>query len=390
MKKAYKYRVYPTKKQARLLNEQLALCAELYNAAVQERRDAYQMCGKSITFTQQSAQLPGIKETRPEYEAIYSQVLQDVLHRVDKAFQGFFRRAKAGQRPGYPRFKSRFRYGSLTYPQSGFGIDEQGKLYLAKIGHLKVVRHRPTKGVVKTCTITRSATGKWYVVFSCDQVEPDRLPPSREQVGLDVGLKVFAYLSTGEHIDNPRFFRQEEKALAKAQRKLAKAARGSPERQRRRRVVARIHERIRYRRENFVQQESRRLVDRFGLIAVEDLVVCNLVQRPSPKQDEETGRYVPNGASSKSGLNKSIVDAAWSAFFSALFAKVEETGRNVIKVPPAYTTQTCHDCGHRVSMPMSVRVYACEHCGVMRDRDHNASLNILRTALGRQGVVLGA
>ena len=118
-------------------------------------------------------------------------------------------------------------------------------------------------------------------------------------------------------------------------------------RTKRRKVVARVHERIRWRRENFVQQESRRLVDRFGLIAVEALVVRNLVKRPHPKQDEETGQYVPNGASTKSGLNKSIVDAAWSAFFCALFVKVEETGRTVIKVPPAYTTQTCHDCGYR-------------------------------------------
>ncbi len=390
MKKAYKYRIYPTKKQAHLLNEQLALCAELYNAALQERRDAYKLCGKSITFIQQSAQLPDIKETRPEYEAIYSQVLQEVLHRVDKAFQAFFRRVKAGQPPGYPRFKSRFRYDSLTYPQSGFGIDEQGKLALSKIGHLKMVQHRPCKGVVKTCSSIRSATGKWYVVFSCDEVEPDPVPPSEEHVGIDVGLKAFAYLSDGSHIDNPRFFRQEEKALAKAQRNLSKGAKGTPERAKRRQVVARIHERIRWRRENFVQQESRRLVDRFGLIAVEALVVRNLVKRPTPKQDEETGQYVPNGASSKSGLNKSIVDAAWSAFFSALSAKVEETGRTVIKVPPAYTTQACHDCGHRQEMPMSVRVYACEQCGVLRDRDHNASLNILQTALGRQGVVLGA
>jgi len=172
MKKAYKYRIYPTKKQAQLLNEQLALCADLYNAALQERRDAYKLCGKSISFTQQSAQLPDIKAIRPEYEAIYSQILQDVLHRVDKAFQAFFRRVKARQQPGYPRFKSRLRYDSLTYPQSGFAIDEQGKLWLSKIGHIKLVLHRPTKGVVKTCSIMSSATGKWYVVFSCDEIEP--------------------------------------------------------------------------------------------------------------------------------------------------------------------------------------------------------------------------
>src|SRR6266702_7471397 len=165
MKKAYRYRLYPTKKQETILNQQLALCCELYNAALQERRDAYRMGSKSISFTQQSAQLPEIKAVRPEYETLYSQVLQDALHRVDKAFKAFFRRCRAGQTPGHPRYKSPQRYDSLTYPQAGFGIDEQGKLSLSKIGHIKMVQHRPLKGVVKTCTITRSATGSGSCAF---------------------------------------------------------------------------------------------------------------------------------------------------------------------------------------------------------------------------------
>jgi putative transposase len=235
----------------------------------------------------------------------------------------------------------------------------------------------------------RHATGKWFVCFSCDEVDPKGLPPSDEHVGIDVGLKTFAFLSTGEQIDTPRFFREEEKQLAKAQRRLSKTERDTPERRKRRKIVARVHERIRWRRENFVQQESHRLVKRFGLIAVESLVVRNMVNRPKPKLDEVTGQYVPNGASSKTGLNKSIADAAWSAFFTALVSKAEEAERQVVKVPPAYTTQACNDCGHRQVMPLSVRVYSCEQCGVVRDRDHNASLNILQIALGRQSVVLG-
>jgi len=316
--------------------------------------------------------------------------LQDVLHRVDKAFKAFFLRVKTGQVPGYPRYKFRFRYASLTYPQTGFGIDELGKLSLSKIGHLKMVQHRPMKGIVKTCSIVRNPTGKWFVCFSCDEVEPRVLPPSEEYVGIDVGLKTFAFLSTGEQIANPRFFREEAKHLAQAHRRLSKAERGSPERRKRRKVVARVHERIRRRRENFVQQESRKLVKRFGLIAVESLAVRNMVRRPAPKLDEATGQYVPNGASSKTGLNTSIADAAWSAFFTALVAKAVEAERHVVKVPSAYTTQACNECGHRQQIPLSVRLYTCEQCGVVRDRDHNASLNILRTALGRQSVVLGA
>jgi len=288
MKKAYRYRIYPTKKQEHILNAQLALRCELYNAALQERRDAYPMCGQTISFAHQSAQLPEIKAVRPEYEAVYSQVLQDVLHRVDKAFKAFFRRCKAGEKPGHPRYKSRLRYDSLTYPQSGFGIDEQGKLSLAKIGHIKMVQHRPFKGVVKTCTITRSATGKWFVCLACDEVAPVVLPDSQAQVGIDVGLKTFAYLSDGTTIVNPRFFREEEEALVCAQRQLCRATIGTPERAKRRKMVARVHERIRWRRENFVQQESRRRVNRFGLIAVEALVVRNMVKRPKAKQDGAT------------------------------------------------------------------------------------------------------
>jgi putative transposase len=252
-----------------------------------------------------------------------------------------------------------------------------------------MVQHRPFTGVVKTCSIVRHATGKWFVCFACDEVEPRVLPQSDEHVGIDVGLKAFAFLSTGEQIDTPRFFRQEEKHLAQAQRRLSKTEKGTPERGERRKIVARVHERIRWRRENFVQQESRQLVNRFGLIAVESLVVRSMVKRPTPKLDAVTGEYVPNGASSKTGLNKSIADAAWSAFFTALVTKAEEAERHVVKVPPAYTTQACNDCGYRQVMPLSVRVYICEQCGEVRDRDHNASLNILQTALGRQSVALG-
>jgi putative transposase len=368
MRKAYRYRIYPTKKQARVLHEQLALCAELYNAALQERRDAWRMCGKSITFTQQSAQLPQIKLDRPEYEGIYSQVLQDVLRRVDKAFKAFFRRIKAGQKRGYPRFKSRSRYGSLTYPQFGFGIDAQGKLSLAKIGHLKMVMHRLYKGVVKTATVSRSATGKWYVSFSCDEVEPDILPPSELQVGVDVGLSTFAYLSTGEQIENPRFFHVEEQSLARAQRSLSRSRRDSIEYNKRRKVVARVHERVAWRRENFVQQESRKLVNRFGLIAVEALVVRNMVRNPR--------------------LAKGISDASWSSFFAHLFSKAEEAARTVVRVKPTYTSQTCSGCGFRQELLLSVRIYECPHCGLVMDRDHNASVNILQQAVGRHGRVI--
>jgi putative transposase len=215
---------------------------------------------------------------------------------------------------------------------------------------------------------TRSSTSKWYVSISCDEVPEVQAAPSSEEVGIDVGLKTFAYLSTGEHIENPRFFREEEKALAKVQRKLSKAKKGTPERAKRRKVVARVHERIRFRRENFIHQQVAGLIKRFGLFAVEALVVRSMVHHPK--------------------LAKSIADAAWSAFFAHLVLKAEEAARQVVKVPPAYTSQTCSGCGHRQELPLSVRIFECSNCSLLLDRNHNASLNILAQAVGRHGGVI--
>ncbi len=379
MNKTYQFRIYPTKKQETTLGEWLALCCQVYNAALQERRDAYRMAGISLGFAHQCAELPECKEVYPELAEVNAQVLQNVVKRVDRSFQAFFRGCKTGEKIGYPRFKSHLRYHSLTFPQYAaagqhgcFSLVKEGKhkgkLILSKIGHVKMVMHRHIGGTPKTAIVKRTPTGKWFVSICCEQVEPLTFAPSEEQIGIDVGLNYFAYLSDGSHIDNPRFFREEETALAKAQRRRDQEAMGTKERRKRTKVVARIHERIGNRRQNFIGQQVVVLVRRFGLIAIEALVVRNLVKNPK--------------------LAKSISDVAWSAFFTVLVAKAEEATRQVVKVPPAYTSQTCSCCGHRQEMPLSVRVYACPACGLMMDRDHNASMNILAEACGRAGRVI--
>jgi putative transposase len=313
----------------------------------------------------QQATYPILKEQRPSLTTIHSQVLQNIAVRVDLAYKAFFRRVKTGEKPGYPRFKGHGRYDSLTYPQSGFSITHDERVSLSKIGSVKMVYHRPIQGQIKTCTIQRSSTGKWYVCFSV-ACEPERLPACAEQVGIDVGLKTFATFSTSEEIENPRFFRKEEKALAKVQRKHAKLAKGTPQRRKHRKVVARVHERTTWRREDFTHQHSRQIVDRFGLICVEDLTIHRMVHNHC--------------------LAKSIADAAWSAFFSQLSCKAEEAGRQFIKVNPAYTSQTCSRCGHRQKMPLSERIFDCPCCHLAMDRDHNASLNILAVGLHSLGI----
>jgi len=375
MTKTYQFRLYPTKRQQAMLTRWLALCCEVYNAALQERRDAYRIAGKSFSYSLQSAELPGCKDVRPELAEVHSQVLQDAVKRMDLAFDAFFRRCETGEHPGFPRFKSRFRYNSLTFKQYGNsftltrGSKRKGTLILSKIGHIKMVMHRPITGTPKTAIVKRTPTGKWFVSISVEpEGTPQPLPPSEEQVGIDVGLNTFAYLSTGERIENPRFFRQEETALARAQRRLAHAQPRTRQREKRRKAVARVHERVKRRRENFIRQQVAALVKRFGLIAVEALVVRNLVKNPK--------------------LSKSIADAAWSAFMETLLAKAEEAERTVVRVNPAYTSQTCSACRHRQEMPLSVRVYECPRCGLVIDRDHNASKNILEEAVGRHGRVI--
>jgi putative transposase len=289
MNKTYQFRLYPTKKQATMLTRWLVLCCETYNAALQERRDAYRMAGVSLGFAHQCAELPACRQVRPDLAEVNAQVVQNVLKRVDLAFQAFFRGVTTGEHIGYPRFKSRSRYHSLTFPQYGkhgcFDLEtsgqQQGKLILSKIGHVKMVMHRKIQGTPKTAIVKCTPTGKWFVNITCEGGEPVPLPPSGEQVGIDVGLKTFAYLSDGSSIENPRFFRQEERALAKAQRKLSQAAKGTKAHKQRRRVVARIHERIANRRQNFLQQTVAVLVKRFGFMAVEALVVRNMVQNPT-------------------------------------------------------------------------------------------------------------
>jgi putative transposase len=366
MRKMFQYRIFPTRKQETSLNETLEECRWLYNHLLEKRKETYEQTGKSLTLYGQQSTFPILKQERPSLDMVHSQVLQNVAVRVDLAFKAFFRRCKEyAEEPGYPRFKGRGRYDSFTFPQSGFSITHDNRVCLSKIGSIKMVYHRPIKGKVKICTIHCSSTGKWYVCFSVE-CEPERLPENSEQVGIDVGLKTFATLSTGTEIENPRFFRKEEKALAKVQRKHSKLAKGTPERRKHRKAVARVHERIAFRRENFTHQESHKIVNSYGVICVEDLQVNRMTHNHC--------------------LAKSIADASWSAFFSQLHSKAEEAGRLYIAVNPAYTSQTCSRCGHRQKMPLSERVFACPCCHVQLDRDLNAALNI--RALGLQGLGL--
>ena len=372
MLKSFKYRLRPTKKQEKILTAHSEECRLLYNQLLCVRVQAWQQKHQSLSCYDQIKTMPLMKKQRPEFTQVYSQVLQQVAVRVDLAFKAFFRRvkerAKTGEKAGFPRYKGQNRYDSITYPQfsNGCRLDDKG-LRLSKIGCIRIVQHRPLDGIPKSCTVTRTATGKWFATISCDMGEPKPCDEQRPPTGIDVGLNSFAVTSDGHKIANQRFFRKEQKSLAKAQRKwdaVKKRPKTDAVREKRRKVIARVHERIRNKRHNFAHQESRKMVNRHGFIAIEKLKV---------KKMQKNRR-----------LSKSIADVAWSLFRNCLEYKAEEAGIGFKAVKPEYTSQDCSACGHREKKSLSQRVHHCKKCGYTTDRDHNAAINILTLGLQRQ------
>lgn len=352
------------------MQKTLNACRWVYNEVLATRKNAWEQEQRSVSRYDTMKMLPAWKREHPSLLDAYSQSLQDACTRVDLAFQAFFRRVKANQNPGYPRFRGEKRYDSFSYPQSGFKLLSNDRLYLSKIGEVKIKLHRPIGGKIKTLTIRRDALGNWYACFSCI-VESDPLPPSPRVIGVDVGLMHFATLSTGEHIPNPRFFRKEEKVMARAQRRLSECAKGTPEYRKYQRVIQHIHQRIANRRKDFAHKLSRRLVNEYQIIAFEDLDIQNM----------QNGNW--------RSMNKSIGDAAWRMFMDFTAYKAAEAGRLSPRVEPRGTTQECSSCGRIVSKDLSVRVHKCSHCNLILDRDHNAALNILRRGLASVGLIPG-
>jgi len=349
----------------------------------------------TIGYYEQKRELVDIKAERPEYQDIASHVLQDVILRLKRAYDTFFRRVANGEQPGYPRFKGRNWYDSFCYPDhAGWKLDAytypEGtkgvvavSLHLSKIGTVNVHLHREMEGPIKTLTI-KHERGHWYCVFTCE-VEPKPLPLSYEDVGIDLGVTHFAALSNGEFIDHPRYFRHAEKKLVKLQQVVSRKKRGNRRRAKAVKRLAQAHRKVRNQRRDFQHKASRTLVNRFQVIVLEDLQTKNLTKAPAPKQDEQ-GKYLPNGASAKAGLNKSILDAGWSTFTEMVSVKAASAGRTVIFVNPFQTSQVCSGCGAVVKKDLSERWHSCE-CGVELDRDTNAAKNILH--LGHKALSVG-
>jgi len=366
MRKAYLYKAKINKETEANCNQWLEICRTLYNLTLEQRISVFKQYRKSISLYEQMRQLPELKKAFPEFKIVGSQCLQEVLQRVDRAFQGFFQRAKAkNAKPGFPRFKGRNRYDSFTLKQAGWRL-EGCYLYIKNVGRFKLFLSRPVEGNIKTVTIKRTSTGKWFVAICCSNVPVKEYPETTAEVGIDVGIKHFLVDSLGNKRENPKYFRHSEKLLRRRQRSLSRKKKGSQRRKKARILVAKAHEKVVNQRKDFLHKLANYYIEEFGTIYVEALNIKGMVRN----------RY----------LSKSIADSSWNMFFVLLSYKAEEAGRRVVKVPSRNTSQICSGCGKVVPKSLSVRVHQCPFCNTVLDRDLNASINILRFGQNRQAL----
>lgn len=352
--------------------ETLRLTRTLYNAGLEQRREAYRKQGKTLSAYDQQAELTALKAECPEFSGVYSHVLQDVFDRLDKAYKAFFKRAKAGKgkAAGFPRFKPAQRWNSFKFKQCwnnakndwtacGKPVDGGRRISVPKIGAVKCKFHRPLEGQPKSLQIVLDVN-EWYAVYTCE-VPREVLPPTGSAVGIDVGTTWFAITSDGEFVENPRHLGKSLKKLCVQSRTLARRKKGSKRRKKAARLVAKTHRKVRRQRLDFHHKTARRLVYEHDLIAHEDLQVSNMV---------------------RSNLARSISDAGWAQFFSILSLKASSAARRVIAVDPRYTSQTCRKCGHACKENrVSQSRFMCVQCGHADNADVNAARNILARAL---------
>jgi putative transposase len=358
MLRAFRYPLLPNHAQEAVLEAWLVACQQLYNGALQHRRDAWRKQRVAVSLYDQQKELTQLRASDPEWAAVPVWVERSALARLDRAFKAFFRRVKAGQAPGFPRFRSRERYGSFDLG-SNLPRTEGSRIYLPRLGAVRFHKYRELRGSVQHVNISRTARG-WSISFVCDLGAAPPKQAVRSITGIDVGLETFARLSDGGIVENPRFFRRSEDVLARRRQALAKKKRGSNSRRDAKRLVARIHERIRNQRLDFARKLAVDLFSRFDLVAYEDLQIARMVH---------------------GNLAKSIYDAAWGVAINALICKAESAGKWAVAVDPRGTSIDCSGCGKPVPKDLSQREHRCPHCGLVLHRDENAARNVLGRGL---------
>ncbi len=360
MLKTYKYRLYPTQSQETRLFQVLAVCRHWHNMCLEERKLAYELEGRSVSKNEQVMKTKQYRDTFPQAKGVFSQTLQQVAINLDKSFQAFFRRIKAGETPGYPCFKGRNRFNSFVFPQFGVGarLDGNHRLCLFEIGRMRVRWHRaiPEKGSIKTCRIKYEA-GQWYVSFAVELPDAMELPKTNHIIGLDMGISALVTTSDGEKVENPNYYRTGQQRLRVLGRALARKKRSGKNRHKVLKRVQRQHMHIANQRSDYLHKLSTQLVRSCDGVALEDLATRNMVRNPH--------------------LSKSILDSGWGIFKQYLVYKAGSAGREIRFVNPAYTSKCCSNCGQMFQeFSLSTRWGKCA-CGLSLDRDHNAAINIL-------------
>lgn len=400
MYRAFTFRLRPSKSQLVALGELLAFQREMYNAALEERRGAWEQNGRSVWRIDQYAQLT--KWEDPRIDQFGMTVCRGSLLRVDRAFRGFFKRVKEYQeakalgvqdleKPGYPRFKSARRFESVEWTQANsWRFTDRKHLRIQGVGHVKLQRRkgqRWMKGVPKTLTVRNVRDGVWEATVFC-KIEQSAVVHSHPEsaVGVDVGIASFATLSGGERVENPRWYRaQEQKIVAKQRWRDTRAPnKGTVRNQRANYEVKRLHAKIACQRRDFHHKLSKHLVTENALVVVEELDIENMTKSPNPRPNDDGG-FDPNGASKKAGLNKSILDAGWGDFMRMVEYKAADAGAQFLRVDPRYTSQTCFECGHVARENRVTQAeFKCVNCGHQAHADVNAAQNILRRGQRQQ------
>ncbi|MEU4537368.1 transposase [Streptosporangium sp. NPDC023825] len=385
VRRSFKFLLRPTRHQEVALTACLDDHRTLYNAALEHRRTAYRKAGVTVRYGEQSADLKHIRADDADGQGRWSfSSQQATLRRLDRAFAAFFARLQAGRIPGYPRFKGKGWFDTVTWPKDGDGCRWDSPpehptatfVRLQGIGHVRIHQHRPVRGTVKTISVKREGS-RWYVILACDDVPAEALPATGATVGIDMGVASLVTTSDGDHLDNPRHLTACADRLAAAQQDLARTKQGS---KRRRKAVARVatlHGKVRRQRLDGAHKAALHLVRAYDVIAHEDLRIANMTRSASGTIDAP-GRNVAQ----KSGLNRSILDAGWGVFLRVLADKAESAGRELIAVNPANTSRTCSRCGHCAQENRLTQAeFHCQRCAHTAHADANAAINILRAGL---------
>lgn len=361
----YRYRLLPTKRQHLALVEICESQRQLYNAALEERIDCHRKTGKGRSYQDQSRALTECRQSLPEMSALPANLQRWTLKRLDDAFAGFFRRIKAKDKAGFPRFRGKSWWTSFGFREfSGLQFDGQKIRFKGLPGALRVHLHRPLPpdADARSCTFKRDTKG-WYIGFHIAVDAPEKRIVA-SAVGLDLGITTLAHGSNGLIIPNPRAARTAEKKMRLRGRALARCKRGSNRRRKVKAELTRLHAKITNTRKTYLHQQSAMLVKQYDLIAIEALNVKGLAAGM---------------------LAREVHDASWSAFINMLRYKAARAGAHLIEVDPRFTSQDCSGCGTRVPKKLAERTHACPACGLSLDRDHNAARNVLHRAVLRPG-----